>query len=103
LFRSYGSPFAQDSSGSTLADAEAAVKPETVPDELSETASFDMLDEDRTFVEDRDFLDSDDTPSKKSASENSADLAEQETVPVELNKEDDTQEDQAPGSSSSGG
>lgn len=100
---SYGSPFAQDASGSTLADAEAAVKPETVPDELSETASFDMLDEDRTFVEDRDFLDSDDTPSKKSASENSADLAEQETIPVELNKEDDTQEDQAPGSSSSGG
>lgn len=41
---------------SNLASAEAATRPESVPDSMSDTSSFDMLDEDRHFVEDKEFL-----------------------------------------------
>lgn len=45
----------REAPSSTLADAEAAARPESVPDHFSETASLEMLDEDRMFQVDRDF------------------------------------------------
>lgn len=41
---------------SNLASAEAASRPDSVPRTLSDTSSFDMLDEDRSFAEEREFL-----------------------------------------------
>ena len=41
---------------SSLATAEAASRPDSVPETFSDTASFDMLDEDRSFTEEREFF-----------------------------------------------
>lgn len=48
-------PAQSSPTASTLADAEAAARPDSVPDSFSETGAYDMLDEDRTFQTDRDF------------------------------------------------
>src|SRR5690606_26041268 len=39
-----------------LSAAESAKRPASIPQDFSETASFDMLDEDRDFSEPREFL-----------------------------------------------
>lgn len=84
------------STPSNLASAEAAIKPDSVPDSFSDTASYDLLDEDRDFGNDRDFLtepvepllDEDDVEASASEDEGQGvdadDSDENATVPVEL-------------------
>lgn len=66
---------------SNLASAAAAARPDSVPESFSETAGYDMLDEDRDFGADRDFLTEAVEPLPEDTPDTTLDNA---TVPVEL-------------------
>lgn len=86
---------------SGLAAAQAAAKPDSVPHSYSDTSRYDMLDEDRDFSQDRDFLteeitdltdseDSNDAPSLSSEVGSENDTA---VIDVDIDTDEDLDAD----------